>query len=260
MNRRTCSPTLAALALAAGFLPLAAAAEPTQNWIEVASPAREITSASSLGPAASMNGARFTVFFDDGSTDQALFVGGNGAGIDLSVASTDSFVAIAESTGSDASFPAFSLVNQSETRTITGFRIDGRGDGAGRAAFDRGLGVSDTLRPSTPGSATGIDLHLDFSDRRFLTGTVDILFSHPLALAGAAPVGDLFGAVEVRMDLDTIGGLPPITRFSGVFSTFKFASDVDTVQYAAVVPEPSTLILSGFGLAGLALVARRRRA
>lgn len=260
MNHRTYRPVQALLALAAGLLPLAAAAEPAQNWSEVASPARQITSVSSLGPAASMNGARFTVFFDDGSSDQALFVAGNGAGIDLSIASTDSFVAIAESTGSDASFPDFSLVNQSQLRTITGFRIDGRGDGAGHAAFDRGLGVTDTLRPSTPDSATGIDLHLDFTGRTFLTGTVNIFYSNPLALPGAAPVGDLFGAVEVQMNINTLGGLPPVTQFSGVFSSIKFASDVDTVQYAAPIPEPSTLILSGLGLAGLALVARRRSA
>ena len=257
MNRRIYHH---ALALAAGFLPLAAAAEPTQTWSEVASPAREITSVSSLGPAGSMNGARFTVFFDDGSSDQALFVAGNGGGIDLSIASTGSFVAIAESSGSQASRPDFSLANQSQLRTITGFRIDGRGDSTGRSAFDRGLGVTDTQPPSTPDSATGIDLHLDFTGRTFLTGTVNIFYSHPLALPGAAPVRDLFGAVEVRMDLDIIGGLPPVTQFSGVFSSIKFVSDMDTVQYAAPIPEPSTLILSGIGLAGLALAARRCRA
>jgi hypothetical protein len=129
-----------------------------------------------------------------------------------------------------------------------------------RAAFDRGLGVTDAQRPSTQDSATGIDLHLDFSGRTFLTGTVNIFYSHPLALTSAAPVGDLFGAVEVRMDLDIIGGLPPVTQFSGVFCSIKFVSDMDTVQYAAPIPEPSTLILSGIGLAGLALAARRCRA
>ena len=63
------------------------------------------------------------------------------------------------------------LVAISEVQWLTGFRIDALGDGTGQAAFDRGLGVTDTARPSTPGSETGIDLHMDFTGRTFLTGT-----------------------------------------------------------------------------------------
>lgn len=257
MNLRKSWSVHAPLALAVGLLSQVAVAEPTQTWQTLVSPVRQITSVSSAGAAGVMGGARVTVIFDDGSSDQALFEA-QSAGIDeLSVASTDRFVMIAESTGSQASFPDFSLSNTDSARTIVGFRIDGRGDGDGHAAFDRGLGITDTSSPSTPGSSSGIDLHLDFTGRTFITGTVNITYSNPLSLAGAAPVGDLFGTVEVAMSFNTLIGLPPVTQFSGVFSSIPFASDVDRVDYAAPVPEPADAWLLGAGLAVLVAVRRR---
>ena len=231
-------------------MPLVASALPTQTWSELASPVRQITAVSSNGFASLLNGAIATVFYGDGSSDQAVFTGGPVVGGDISSAGTASFVVVASSEGSLTSFPAFSISNLDRVRTLTGFRIDALGDGTGQAAFDRGLGVTDTARPSTPGSETGIDLHMDFTGRTFLTGTVDITFSNPLSLLGAAPVGDLFSTVEVRMQLGTVIGLPPVTQFNAVFSTLNFRSDVDGVAYAAPVPEPSqaALLVAGLGL------------
>ena len=96
---------------------------------------------------------------------------------------------------------ALIFANVNKARTLIRFRIDGRGDGAGHAAVDRGLGVSDTARPSTPGSLTGRDLLLDFTGRSFITGTVEVSYSKPLGLNGAALVGDLFSTVQVQMAL-----------------------------------------------------------
>lgn len=249
----------ALLSVTAAVMPLVATALPTQTWSELPSPVRQVTAVSSIGTASALNGALATVFFNDGSADQAVFAGGPLAGGAFSAAETANFAIVASSTDSDSAFPDFSISNFDTVRTLTGFRIDGRGDGTGQAAFDRGLGVTDTSRPSTPGSGTGIDLHIDFTGRTFLTGNVDIAFSHPLSLAGEMPVGDLFSTVEVRLQLDTLTGLPPVTQFSAVFSTVRFNSDLDTVVYATPVPEPSQagLLLAGLGVL---LAGARRRA
>ena len=238
-------------------LPSAGQALPTHSWSEDLSTPGQISAVASDGLASTLDGARATVFYSDGSSDQALFVG-TASGLDLfSVAQTPAFTVVASTSGSSASFPAFSISNTDQARTLVGFRIDGAGDGNGHAAFDRGLGVSST-GPSTAGSASGIDLSLDFSRRSFLTGTVAITYSRPLGLNGAAPVGDLFGSVAVQMNLSTVLGLPPVTQLSGVFSSIDFSTDIDAVVYAATapVPEPAGWALL---LAGGAVLAGRQR-
>lgn len=239
--------------------PLPALALPLHNWTEVAgSPAGQISAVVPDGPADILDGARATVYYSDGSSDTALFVGATSGGTRFSVARTGAFTLVAQSDGSSASAPAFSISNRDSVRTLIGFAIDGAGDGAGHTAFDRGLGVVST-NPSTAGSSSGIDLSLDFTKRSFLTGTVAVSYSHPLGLAGAAPVGDLFRSVAVQMDLSTVVGLPPVTAFSAAFSSINFSTDIDAVNHVAAAPvtEPGAGALLLGGLAALRLRGRR---
>ena len=244
----------------ASLMPFGAMADPTFSWSNLASPSFEITAVNSSAPADVLGGGRASVFFSDGSSDQAFFVGSTSGLDSFAVAQTASFAIAAQSFGSLVSFPSFSISNRDTVRTLTGFRIDGRGDGAGHGAFDRGLGVTDTRSHSTPGSETGRDLLLYFTGRTFITGTVAVTYSNPLGLNGTAPVGDLFSTVEVQMNLGSgLVGLTPTALFSGVFSHINFSLDVDTVDYAAPVPVPGTLMMMLSGL-GLLAGARRRRA
>ena len=246
----------------------AAVAVPLHSWQEDLSSPQRITSVFPEASAAALDGARASVFYADGSSAQALFLGFESRFLRTSVAEAPEFVLVATSDGSNLSFPAFTITNLDRVRTLVGFRIDGRGDGDGHAAFDRGLGVGST-NPSTEGSATGRDLLLDFSRRSFLGGTVDVRYSQPLGLGDAAPVGDLFATVDVRLDLSTVVGLPPVTAFSAVFSSIDFSADIDSVAYAPLpttdpgedpghaVPAPSIASLLLTGLASLLLQRRR---
>jgi hypothetical protein len=247
----------------------AALAVPVHSWQEDLSARLRITSVVLEASAAALDGARASVFYSDGSSAQALFLGFESAFLRTSVASAPEFVLVATTDGSDLSFPALSISNLDRTRTLTGFRIDGRGDGDGHAAFDRGLGSFST-NPSTEGSSTGRDLLLDFDRRSFLRGTVDVTYSNPLGLGDAAPVGDLFSTVDVRLDLSTVIGLPPVTAFGAVFSSIDFSTDIDSVTYAPLagpgpdpghgVPAPSMASLLLAALATWLLQRSRCRA
>lgn len=246
-TRRLATSVLALLASAT------VCAEPEQRWFEVTNAPAQIAIVTPDGPADVMDGALATAFFGDGSSEQALFVGSGAVGeLRASVAQTAAFAIVAQSSGVFVSFPTFTISNTDTLRTLVGFRIDGRGNGAGAAAFDRGTIFSPP--PSTAGSATGVDLSLDFRDRSFLTGTVDVTYSQPLGLAGAAPVGDLFGSVLVQMNLSRVVGLPPNSNLSFI----NFKTDVDFVQYAAAIPEPGTWVLMLGGLAVMGLISHRR--
>ena len=79
----------------AGLMPLGAKADPAFSWTNIASPTRDITVVGTNGAADVLNGGRASVFFSDGSSDQALFIG-SASGLDsFSVAETNSFVVVA---------------------------------------------------------------------------------------------------------------------------------------------------------------------
>ena len=239
---------LAALLIAASPW---AQALPTQTGSEAPSPARQVTAVSPSGSALALDGALATVFYSNGSSRSALFSAST-VGIDAGASASDGHFLISAESGLTASFPAFSITNTDDGLTLVGFRIDGLGTGGGQMAFDRGFSGAE----GTAGSNTGIDLTLDFTGRTFLTGTVDVTYSNPIGLGGAAPVGDLFGTVEVRMNLATVVGLPPPSSFGGAFSSIRFNTDIDTVVHASPVPEPASAALLLLGAAALA--ARRR--
>lgn len=248
-----------ALAAAGALLAQPAAAQPTPTVSrDLAQPVLAST-VSSYGAPETLAGTRATVRYSDGSVEQAVFVA-QGTGVTANAfAEVAGAFAIVASGGDDTSRPGtWSVSNLSTTRTLVGFTLEGLGAGEGRAGFD----VSTfTTTADTTGSGTGVEMLMDFTGRTFITGSVTTTYSLPVALVGQAPAGDLFGRVDVALAYTTAGlggGLPPITFAGAVFSTQRFGSDLDVVNYLAV-PEPSAASLALAGLGVLLLRARRSR-
>ena len=245
-----------ALAAAAG----AAQADASHTFVVDTALPQGISSVITLGTADVLLGARAYAFFSDGSSSQADFVQiGSGAELGAVAEASGAFVLAASSNASvDTGRPQeWQVTNLHPTRTLVGFAIDGRNSGSGKAAFDINFGAS-LLEEGTPGSSQGGSLLMDFNLRSFITGTVTVTYSQPLALNGAGAVGDLFGRVDVALAYSNVGLNGGLPANLGVFSQQRFSTDIDLVTYVPTspVPEPGTAVL---WLAGAAMLLVRQR-
>lgn len=150
------------------------------------------------------------------------------------------------STGSETFEPWELIVGDT---TLTGLFIDA---GTGNAVFDANH-ISSGNPGDTPGSQSGymFQEYNETDDKLVSTQSSSleavVTYSGIVALTGQEPEGDLYRYMTIDFG-------------NGGFTndTLLFSSDTDTVTSALVVPEPSTMLLFGAGLACLAGIARRR--
>lgn len=122
---------------------------------------------------------------------------------------------------------------------VTSFVLDGT---TGLTLFDRNF---DPL-PGTPGSADG----RDFVSTLLNDDDVLATYSNVVGIGAAPPVGDIFHILTVsfaEVENGTISG------------AFDFTQDTDN-DIRIQIPEPAMLPLFGLGLAGIAIISRKRSA
>lgn len=111
-----------------------------------------------------------------------------------------------------------------------------------------GFTLFDILATSvgTPGSALGKPFASSLTNDSSVVAT----YSHEVAVGANAPVGDLYHLMTV--DFTGITG-------GGATGNFTFSQDTDNDVRRFPVPEPATLAIFAFGLAGLGFMLRRQR-
>ncbi|MFT5488382.1 MAG: hypothetical protein ACI9JL_002520 [Paracoccaceae bacterium] len=122
---------------------------------------------------------------------------------------------------------------------VTSFVLDGS---TGLTLFDRDF---DPL-PGTPGSADG----RDFVSTLLNDDDVFATYSEVVGIGAAAPVNDIFHILTVsfaEVENGTVSGV------------FDFTQDTDN-DIRIQIPEPAMLPLFGLGLAGIAILSRKRTA
>jgi hypothetical protein len=106
--------------------------------------------------------------------------------------------------------------------------------------------------------STGLELGIDLNDLDFAGGVIRVMVGQNNQghdywsnqfLAGLPPL--VGGGSQGNLGGDELGGYTA----EGAIDMTHFAGD----QFFSVVPEPSTFVLAGIGLAGLAIRGRRRR-
>ena len=142
--------------------------------------------------------------------------------------------------GPSPSLNDFNLANFNPSEaTIVGLLL--RGAPAG-AVFDRGFGGL----VGTAGSGPGRDV-VEANDPGGNEFDMTVTYRNAVGLAAGAPVGDLFETLDIAIG----NGVPQGENYSLVL-------DTDLATGLTTVPEPASVLLLGAGLAGLAVLRRRR--
>ena len=216
-----------------------------------------------------MTGLRVTANFSGGSTFTGTWgdVGTTFPGFYGLVDDNWGSVSLGASQNTNDFYWVLRLTNASPG-TLTSLTFNG---GAAGVVFDcrftaagcNNVSGSGTAIDGTSGSSGAIRFRVS-PDNVFPAGSVTGIYSNLVGLTGIPPVGDLFEQFTMQFDSGNGAGL------SVASGDFLFAVDTDNILAnselvpggpgpSTTVPEPSTYALMAAGLAGMLVMARRRR-